>query len=88
MRVGPDVDALPRQEFGGTGLVEEYERADHLSVRRGQRPSDFETAKIASSRNDQGLNRLHADLIRASWFDRRVSAHVFRPLLRPMIIHS
>jgi hypothetical protein len=52
MRMWPDVDALPRQEFGGTSMVEEYERADHLSVRCGQRPSDFETAKIASARND------------------------------------
>lgn len=71
----PDVDAVPRQKLGGTGLVEEYERADQLSVRRGQRTSDFKTAKIAGARNDQRFDRGHADLVRASWFDRRISAH-------------
>ena len=47
MRVGPHIDAAACQKLGRPHLIEEDERADHLSRRSGQCATDFETAEIA-----------------------------------------
>ena len=71
----PNVDALPGQEFRRTRLVEEDERPDHLPLRRGQGAPHLEVAEVARARHDQGFDRVGADGVRASGFERRVPAH-------------
>ncbi len=58
MRMRPDIDALARGEAGRSHLVQEDERADHLSFGDRQDAGDFEAAEIASPRRDDGLDRL------------------------------
>src|SRR5271165_5462204 len=52
MRMGPDVDAFAQDELGRPHLIPEYEGADHLTLRRGERAPHVKAAKIAHARHD------------------------------------
>ncbi len=80
MRMRPHVDALAGQQLGRPGLVEEDERPDHLPLRRRQGAPDLEAAKVARARDDEGLDRIDADLVGTARFDRWVPAHARHPL--------
>src|SRR5579883_194982 len=55
MRMGAYVDASAGREARRAHLIQEYEGADHPSLRRGQGPPDLESAKIMETRNDDGF---------------------------------
>ncbi len=76
MGMGADVDALARNELGRSHLVEEDERPDHLALRRRKRAADLETADVARTRHDQGLDRLDGDSVGTDGIQRRVPAHI------------
>src|SRR3954451_16450961 len=63
VRMRAHVDALARDEFGRSHLVEENERADHLPARRRQRPAHFEAAEIARTRHDDHLDGVAGELV-------------------------
>ena len=81
MRVRPNVDALSGQELGRPGLIEEDERSDHLPLRRRQGAPNLEAAEIASAWNNEGFDRVDANLIGTARFDCRVPTHARHPLL-------
>ena len=81
MRMRPDVDALPGQQFGRAGLIEEDERSDHLPLRRRQGAPNLEAAQVSSARDDERFDRVEANLIGTARFDCRVPTHAPHPLL-------
>lgn len=81
MRVRTDVDALAGQQFRRARLIEEDEWSHHLSLRGRQGAPDLKAAEVASAGNDEGLDRVDANLVRAAWFDCGVPAHVRTPFL-------
>jgi hypothetical protein len=81
MRVRPNVDALSGQELGRPGLIEEDKRSDHLPLRRRQGAPNLEAAEIAGARDDEGLDRVQADLIGTARFDCRIPTHAPHPFL-------
>lgn len=70
-----------RLALGRAGLIEEDERPDHLPLRRRQGAPNLETAKVAGTRNDEGFDRVEANLIGAARFDCWVPTHARHPLL-------
>lgn len=70
MPVRSDIDALPGQQFGRTGLIEEDEWPDHLPLRRRQ-----------GARDDERFDRVKANLAGTARFDCRVPTHASSPLL-------
>jgi len=52
MGMGPDIHALPRQEFGWPHLIPKNERTDHASLGRWQGPPDFEIPDIPGTRHN------------------------------------
>ena len=72
MRMRPHIDALAGQKLGRPHLVKEYERPDHLSLGRGQRPAHLEAAQIPRARHDDRRNRVNFIAHR----DRRVQCGI------------
>ncbi len=65
VRVRPDVDALADHELRRTHLVPEpeYEGADPLPPRRGQRAPHLEAAEVAGAGDDDGLDGVAGELV-------------------------
>jgi hypothetical protein len=82
MRMRPNIDAVAGQQLGRPSLVEEDERANHLPLRRWQSTPNLKAAKVAGPGNDEGVNRVKANIIGASWFDCWVPTHARDPLSR------
>ncbi len=81
MRMRPNINALAGQELGRAGLIEEDERSDHLPLRRRQGAPNLKAAQVSGARNDEGFDRVDADLIGTARFDCRVPTHAPHPLL-------
>ena len=56
MRMRAHVDALVRQKFRRSHLVEEDERPDHLTFDRRQCAAHLHLAQIHGARHDQGFD--------------------------------
>src|SRR5690606_25300733 len=79
--MGPDGDALAGQELRRPRLVEEDEGADHLPLGRRQGAAHLEVAEIPGARNDERLDRVHADVVGAAGIHCRVPTHGRDPFL-------
>ena len=63
MRMRPHIHAGAQQKFGGTHLVEENKRTDHLPLRGGKRPPHLEAANVPRARHDHGLDGFAREFI-------------------------
>ena len=79
MRMGPHVHAGSEQELGRPHLVEEDEGADHLPLRRRQRPAHLEAAKVAGAGHDHGLDGVTGQLVARLWIVGGVPTHQMSP---------
>ena len=79
MGMGPHVHAGSEQELGRPHLVEEDEGADHLPLRRGQRPAHLEAAEVAGAGHDHGLDGVAGELVAGLRIVGGVPAHQMSP---------
>ena len=58
MGMRPYVEILGEQDVGGSRLVEENERADHLAMGGREDAPDGEAADVTRPRDDDGLDQV------------------------------
>lgn len=85
MRMRAHVDTLAGQELCRASLIEESKWAYHLTLGRRKCALALEPAKIAGARDNQGLDRIDSDLVRASGGKGRVPTQSNPPSLSTTI---
>jgi hypothetical protein len=56
-------------------MIKEYERADHLTLRRRQSAAHLEAAEIDRARHDQRFDGVDGDSVGVTGLERWVPAH-------------
>src|SRR4051812_28461960 len=79
VRMRSHVHAGAEQEFGGSHLVEENERADHLPLCGWKRPPDFEAADVTRARDYDGLDCVAGETIAGLRVFGRMPTHACYP---------
>ena len=74
------VNALAGHELGRARLVEEDEGADHLPLGCRQCAAHFEAAEVTCTRDDQRLNGIDTDGVRAARLEGWIPAHGCSPV--------
>jgi hypothetical protein len=75
MGMGTHVGPLPGGDLRRPDMIKEYERADHLTLRRRQSAAHLEAAEIDRARHDQRFDGVDGDSVGVPGLERWVPAH-------------